>query len=201
MCLPSRCLETGCITPLFHRCLARTTKKTQPHLLLLVGPCLQSYCLATRWSDLLQYQYSIVTWRLEAAICPFAGRGFAEHVPVATRKAPLLDGELLETNTTEEAMHCIHSDVSIPRQCIQKRFRPHGNEPPKHSNSEEYDSYIVEGGDLHIVRPEPTSGRKLTRRRQNTTEHKRQNTTEHRRRQNTNRSQKKSEVKSLFYVV
>jgi hypothetical protein len=65
--------------------------------------------------------------------------GVTEHVPVATGKASLLDGELLEhvstaTNTTEEAMHCIQGHVSIPRQCIQKRFRSHGNEPPKNSN-------------------------------------------------------------------
>jgi hypothetical protein len=55
VCLPSRCLETGCITPLFRRCSAWTTYKTQPHLLLRVGPCLQSCCLATRWSNVLQY--------------------------------------------------------------------------------------------------------------------------------------------------
>jgi hypothetical protein len=47
-CLPSRCLETECITPLFHR-----TKR--PHVLLRVRPCLQSCCLATRWSNLLYY--------------------------------------------------------------------------------------------------------------------------------------------------
>jgi hypothetical protein len=92
---------------------------------------------------------------------------------VATLKAPLLDGELLEhvsteMNTTEEAM-----------QCMQKRFRSHGNEPPKR------DSCTVEGGDLHTVRPEPTSGRELTNRRHE-----------------TNRTQnKKSEVKPLVYVV
>jgi hypothetical protein len=56
-----------------------------------------------------------MTWRLKAAVCPSAGRGFAEHVPAATRKAPLLDGELLEhvsiaTNTTDEAMHCLQSE-------------------------------------------------------------------------------------------
>jgi hypothetical protein len=56
----------------------------------------------------------IATRRLKAAICPSAGRGFAEHVPMTTR--PLLDGELLEhvstaTNTTEEAMHCMQSHV------------------------------------------------------------------------------------------
>jgi hypothetical protein len=56
----------------------------------------------------------------------------------------------------------------IPRQCIQKRFRSHGNAPPKHSISEERDNFTVEGGDLHTVRPEPTSGTELTNRRQNT---------------------------------
>jgi hypothetical protein len=30
--------------------------------------------------------------------------------------------------------------ASIARQRIQKRFRSHGNEPPKHSNSEERDN-------------------------------------------------------------
>jgi hypothetical protein len=55
--------------------------------------------------------------------------------------------------------------TSIPRQRIQKRFRSHGNEPPKHSNSEERDNSTAEGGDLHTVRPEPTSGRVTHRRR------------------------------------
>jgi hypothetical protein len=41
---------------------------------------------------------------------------FAEHVPMATWKAQLLDGELLEhvstaMNTTEESMHCIQSNI------------------------------------------------------------------------------------------
>jgi hypothetical protein len=71
--------------------------------------------------------------------------------------------------------------TSIPRQRIQKRFRSHGNEPPKHSNSEERGNSTVEGGDLQTVRPEPTSGTELTNRRQNRTE---------------DRSHKKSEVKS-----
>jgi hypothetical protein len=58
----------------------------------------------------------IVTRRLKAAICPSPGREFAEHVPVATRKAPLMDGKLLEhvsivTNTTKEATHCIQNHV------------------------------------------------------------------------------------------
>jgi hypothetical protein len=48
---------------------------------------------------------------------------------------------------------------STPRQRIQKRFRSHGNEPPERSNSKERDNSTVEGGDLHTVRPEPTSGR------------------------------------------
>jgi hypothetical protein len=95
---------------------------------------------------------------------------------MATRKAPLLNGELLEhvstaTNTTEEAMQCIVTFV--PRQRIQKRFRSRGNEPPEHSNKEERDNSIVEAGDLHMVRPEPTSGRELANRKQNTTEDRR----------------------------
>jgi hypothetical protein len=53
--LPNRCLEAGCIIPLFHRCSARTTLKTRPHLLLRVGPCLQNCCMATRWWNLLEY--------------------------------------------------------------------------------------------------------------------------------------------------
>jgi hypothetical protein len=112
---------------------------------------------------------------------------------MAARKAPLLDGELLEhvstaTNTTEEAMHCIQSHV-MPRRSIQKRSRSHGIEHPKHSNSEERDNSTLEGDDLHTDRPEPTSGRELTNRRQNRAEHRRQT------------SQKTSEVKSLFFVV
>jgi hypothetical protein len=52
----------------------------------------------------------------ETCNLPSAGRGFTEHTPVATRKAPRVDGELLErisavTNTTEEAMHCMQSHV------------------------------------------------------------------------------------------
>jgi hypothetical protein len=64
-------------------------------------------------------------------------------------------------------MQCIAYRVtSIHRQLMQTRFRSHGNEPPKHSNSKERGNSIVEGGDLHTVRPEPTSGRELTNRRQ-----------------------------------
>jgi hypothetical protein len=64
----------------------------------------------------LKPRFNIVTRRRKAAVCPSARRGFAEHVPVATRKAPLLYGELLEhvstaANTTEEAIHCIQSHV------------------------------------------------------------------------------------------
>jgi hypothetical protein len=79
--------------------------------------------------------------------------------------------------------------TSISEQRIQTRFRSRGNEPPKHSNSEERDNSIAEGGVLHTVRPEPTSGKELTNRGQNTTEHR--------------RCQKKSEVRSeaLVYVV
>jgi hypothetical protein len=47
---------------------------------------------------------------MKAAICPTAGQGFAEHIPVATWKVPLLDGKLLEyvsTAMNKEAMHCI----------------------------------------------------------------------------------------------
>jgi hypothetical protein len=70
---------------------------------------------------------------------------------------------------------CIACRVkSIPRQRIHKRFRSHGNESPKHSNSEERDISAAEGGDLHTVRPKPTSGKELTNRRQNTIEHRRQ---------------------------
>jgi hypothetical protein len=62
---------------------------------------------------------------------------------------------------------CIACRVTlIPGQRIQKHFRSHGNEPPKHRKSEERDNSIVEGGDLHTVRPEPTVGRELTNRRQ-----------------------------------
>jgi hypothetical protein len=49
---------------------------------------------------------------------------------------------------------------------MQKRFRSHGNERPKHNNSKERDNSTVEGGDLHTVRPKPISGRELTDRRQ-----------------------------------
>jgi hypothetical protein len=40
----------------------------------------------------------------------------------------------------------------------------HDNEPPKHSNCKERDNSTVEGGALHTVQPEPTSGRELTSR-------------------------------------
>jgi hypothetical protein len=55
VCLPSRCLEVGWITPFFHRCSSLMTQKTQPHLLLHVGLCLESFCLPVRISDPLQY--------------------------------------------------------------------------------------------------------------------------------------------------
>jgi hypothetical protein len=63
MCLPSCCLETDCMTLLFHGCSTRTTQKT--HLLLRVEPCLQSCCLATGWSNLLQYTNTIFYCRVE----------------------------------------------------------------------------------------------------------------------------------------
>jgi hypothetical protein len=50
---------------------------------------------------LVPQKHNILIWSREAAICPSAGRGFAEHVPAATRKTPLLDGELLEHVSTE----------------------------------------------------------------------------------------------------
>jgi hypothetical protein len=42
----------------------------------------------------------------------------------------------------------------------------------KDSNGLQLENSTVEGGDLHTGRPEPTSGRELTNRRQNTTEDK-----------------------------
>jgi hypothetical protein len=54
--------------------------------------------------------------------------------------------------------------TSVPTQ-RQKRFRSHGDEPPKQSNDEECNKSTAEGGDLHTVRLEPTSGRKLYYRR------------------------------------
>jgi hypothetical protein len=75
--------------------------------------------------------------------------------------------------------------TSIPRQRIRKRFRSHGNEHPKQSNSDERDNFTVEGVDLHTVRPETNSGRELIIRRQNTTEE----------------DKRKSEMKSSVYVV
>jgi hypothetical protein len=51
--------------------------------------------------------------------------------------------------------------TSIPTQKIQKRFRSHCNEPPKHSKSERENS-TLEGGDLLTVQPEPTSRRDTT---------------------------------------
>jgi hypothetical protein len=62
VCLPSRCLETAYITPLFHRCSARTWKM-QPPPLLQVGPCLQRCCLTTRWTNPSQY-YPPMLWSL-----------------------------------------------------------------------------------------------------------------------------------------
>jgi hypothetical protein len=57
MCLPSCCLEAGCITQFFHCCSVQTTYKTQPHLLLCgVGPCLQSYC----WQHVDQICYNTI---------------------------------------------------------------------------------------------------------------------------------------------
>jgi hypothetical protein len=74
---------------------------------------------------------------------------------------------------TEEA--CIAYRVTlIPRQHVQECFHSHGKEPPTHSNGEEHDNSTVEGGDLHMVQPKPTSGRELTNRRQNTAKGRRQ---------------------------
>jgi hypothetical protein len=93
-------------------------------------------------------------------------------------RRPLLDNGsviMFPQETIRLKKQCFaYRTTSIPRQLIQKRFRSHGNEPPKHSKGYESDNSTVEGGDLHAVRPEPTSGRELTNRRQNTTEHRRQ---------------------------
>jgi hypothetical protein len=68
-----------------------------------------------------------------------------------------------------------------------------------HSNSREHDNSTVEGGDLHMVSPEPASGNELTNR---LVEYRIQQKTKLHRRQKTNINQKKtSEMKSLFYVV
>jgi hypothetical protein len=134
--------------------------------------CKVAVALGWDWTPqrLLVETLNTVTWRLKAAICRSAGRGFTENFPVATWKAPLLDSEVLDhvstaTNTIDVAVRCIQSHV-IPRQRIQKRLPSHGNEPPKHSNGKERENSTVEGGDLHTVLPEPTSGRELTNIRQ-----------------------------------
>jgi hypothetical protein len=91
------------------------------------------------------------------------------HIQSISGKAPLLDGELLDTFPQQRIRlkkQCIAYRVkSIPRQRIQKRFRSHGNKHPKQSNSEELDISTVERGDLHTVWPEPTSGWELTNKR------------------------------------
>jgi hypothetical protein len=116
--------------------------------------------------------YVIVTWRLKAAVCPSAGRGFTEHVPVETQWClcwTVNCWNMFPQQRIQLKKQCIAYRVtSIPRQHIQKHSRSHGNEPPKHSNSKECDNSTVEGGDLHTVRPKPTSGRELTNRRQKT---------------------------------
>jgi hypothetical protein len=104
--------------------------------------------------------------------------------PMGARR-PLLDNGSVITFPQQRIRlkkQCIAYRVtSIPRQSMQKRFRSHGSEPLEHSNSEERDNCTGEGGDLHAVRPKPTSGRELANRI----------------RQKTNRSQKKSQVKYL----
>jgi hypothetical protein len=77
-------------------------------------------------------------------------------VPIARQR--LSNHVSTAKNTTKEALQCIQSQVDS-QQRIQKRFHSHDNEPPKHSNSEEHDNSIVEGGDLHMVQPGPTPGR------------------------------------------
>jgi hypothetical protein len=80
--------------------------------------------------------------------------------------------------------------TSISGQRIQKRFNSHGNKLPKHNKSEECDKSTVEGRDLYMVRLEPTSGRELTNRNRI-----RHNT------EDVRKESRKSEVKSLVYVV
>jgi hypothetical protein len=120
-------------------------------------------------------------------ICPSAGRGFTEQH--GSRRC--WTGNCWNTFPQQRIRlkkQCIAYRVtSIPRQRIQKRFRSHGNEPPTHNNSEECDNSTAEGGDPHTVRPEPTSEREMTNRRQKRTEHRRRSWG--------------SEVKSLVYVV
>jgi hypothetical protein len=61
-------VERTCITgntchvTTIHRCVTSPlTQKTQPLVLLRVGPCLHSCCLATPWSNPLQYYRPIHT--------------------------------------------------------------------------------------------------------------------------------------------
>jgi hypothetical protein len=53
----TRVTGNTCHVTATHRCVTSPrTRKTQPPLLLRVGPCLQGCCLATRWSNPLQYK-------------------------------------------------------------------------------------------------------------------------------------------------
>jgi hypothetical protein len=55
----TRITENTCHVTTTRRCVpSPRTQKTQPALLLLVGPCLQSCCLATCWSNPLQHKYA-----------------------------------------------------------------------------------------------------------------------------------------------
>jgi hypothetical protein len=106
------------------------------------------------------------------------------HNSEGRARRPLLDNSSVTMFPQQRIRlnkQCIAYGVtSIPRQHIQKRFCSQGNVRPKHTNSEERNNSTVEEGDLHTVQLEPTSGRELTNRRQNTTEHRRGHNTEDR---------------------
>jgi hypothetical protein len=62
--------QTGLLPALV---MARTTQKTQPHLLLRVGTCLRSRCLATRWSSPLQYHNTVKPREYSRMLCCLYG--------------------------------------------------------------------------------------------------------------------------------
>jgi hypothetical protein len=135
---------------------------------------------------------NILWYGARKLLCPLAGQGFTEHIPVAISRCHCWmanSWNMFPQQWIRLKKQCMaYRVMSIPRQHIQKHFCSHGSEPPKHSNSKEHDNSTDEGGDLHMFWEKPTSERELTNRRHNITEHRRG-------------CEKKSEVKSLFYVV
>jgi hypothetical protein len=88
----------------------------------------------------------------EICYLPICWAGFRWARSHGYTEGALLDGVFSKQRIRLKKQLTAYRVTSLPRQRIQKRFRSHGNEPPKHSNREERCNSTVEGGDVYTVR-------------------------------------------------